>query len=342
MTRATKPANILDCLEAAYRLDLDGTAYVQNLVDAAVPLLDRGIGVLGYTYDASDPKNPVIDHSATSSRFEQRWLHQFYAEVAAAGLQSEDTPTGFHSWGHMTVGQATAVPQMRTFLPYFAIIGGARDAFAMNALDASGHGLWLGAPMRSTRKVSNEQFRLFGRLAAHLSAALRVRRVAGRSKPKAAAVLAPDGALLHAEREDESIVASRGELRRATLAFDQARTKKMRADVEMATRRWRPLVTSRWSLLDDFDTDGRRFVIAVENAPPTRAPRRDLSERELQVMTQAHLGHSDKVIAYELGLSNSTVRVLLHRAIHKLGATTRREAIARFEALLETPEKPKT
>lgn len=49
-------------------------------------------------------------------------------------------------------------------------------------------------------------------------------------------------------------------------------------------------------------------------------------------MTQASLGHSDKVIAYELGLSASTVRVLIHRAIRKLGATTRRDALARFEA----------
>ena len=76
----------------------------------------------------------------------------------------------------------------------------------------------------------------------------------------------------------------------------------MRSDVELATRRWKPLVASRWALIDEFDTDGRRFVVAVENAPPTCAARRDLSLREHQVMTQAHLGHIDKVIAYELGL----------------------------------------
>lgn len=56
----------------------------------------------------------------------------------------------------------------------------------------------------------------------------------------------------------------RDELRRATLAFDRARTKKMRADVELATKQWWPLVVSRWSLLDDFASDGRRFVVAVE------------------------------------------------------------------------------
>ena len=126
----------------------------------------------------------------------------------------------------------------------------------------------------------------------------------------------------------------RDELRRATRNFDHVRTRKMRSEVELATRRWRPLVAARWSLLDDFDSDGRRFVVAVENATPCRAIRTELSERERQVMTQAHLGRSDKEIAYELGLSTSTIRVLLHRAVRKLGATTRREALARFDALV--------
>ena len=179
--------------------------------------------------------------------------------------------------------------------------------------------------------MSSEQVRLFTRFAAHLTAAHRVRRNAGPRKPEAAAVLSPNGALLDAGG-GKGVAHARDELRRATLAFDEARTKK-RSDVETGTRRWRPLVTSRWSLLDDFDTDGRRFVVAVENSPPTRLPRTALSEREHQVMTQAHLGHTDKLIAYELGLAHATVRVLMHRAMRKLGASTRRDALARFDAL---------
>jgi DNA-binding CsgD family transcriptional regulator len=323
---------LLDCLAASYRLDLDDAAYVGHLVEVAAPLLDRGLGVMAYTYDARRPAHPVIDHFATSKRFDPGWLPKFYEAVEATGVDvgSPQHPTGFQAWGHLTCGQASAIPKMRPFLPLFAHIGGSRDAFALNALDASGRGLWLGAPLRSTAKVSPKRIMLFTRLAAHLTSALRIRRNAGSSKPRPAAVLAPSGALLHAE-EDEGVVEVREDLRRATLAFDQARTKKMRTDVELATRRWRPLVVSRWSLLDEFDSDGRRFVVAVENAPPTHAPRKQLSEREHQVMTQAHLGHSDKEIAYELGLSVSTVRVLFHRATTKLGATTRREALARFD-----------
>jgi len=330
----TNQASILDCLAAAYRLDLDDEAYVQNLVDEAAPLLDRGLGVLAYTYDARDPARPKVERSATSTRFEAKWLEQFYTAVDSDGVSGYYEPTGFHAWGHMTCGQASAVAGMRPFLPYFAIVGGARDAFAMNARDASDRGLWLGAPLPTTRKVSAEQLRLFTRFSAHLAAAMRLRRGARGVGRGADAVLSPEGSLLHAEPAAKPLHA-RADLRRAALAFDQARTRKMRGDAETATRRWRPLVASRWSLLDEFDSDGKRFVVAVENTPPTRAPRRELSAREHHVMTQAHLGHTDKVIAYELGLSHSTVRVLMHRAMRKLGVTTRREALALFDARVQ-------
>lgn len=327
-------ASLLDCLTAAYQVDLDGEAYVRNVVEKAAPLLDRGLGVMAYTYEIRDGGPPVIDHFVTSARFDPRWLERFYESVSAAGLDSHpENPAGFAAWGHLVCGQASAVPGMRPFLPHFARIGGARDTFAVNALDASGRGLWVGAPLRNTTKATVERVTLFTRFAAHLTAATRVRRNAA-ARPPAAAILSSGGELLDAAG-GEAVVDARQVLRRATLAFDEARTRKARADVAGATRRWRPLVESRWSLLDEFDTDGRRFVVAVENGPPTRPPRRDLSEREHQVMTQAHLGHSNKVIAYELGLSASTVRVLLHRAAKKLGVTSRSELLARFDALVK-------
>ena len=65
-------------------------------------------------------------------------------------------------------------------------------------------------------------------------------------------------------------------------------------------------------------------VIAQENSPRPTAPAK-LSEREQQVAALAALGRSNKVIAYELGISHSTVRVLLWRACSRVGARTRSE-----------------
>jgi len=147
----------------------------------------------------------------------------------------------------------------------------------------------------------------------------------------ASAVVSPSNVPLHAQA-DEGLIDPRDDLRRALLAFDQAGTNKNRG-VSVPIRRWQPLAGSSWSMLDEFEANGRRFVVAIESAPPTRPRRRDLSAREYQVLTQAHLGHSDKVIAHTLRLSHSTVRVLLHRAAKKLNASTRREALARFASL---------
>ncbi len=332
-------ARILDCLAAGYRLDLGDGEYVKLLLETAAPLLDRGLGTLGYTYDSSGPGDPVIDHFVPGGAFDPAWLPPFYEALAQTQLDGGPSqPMGYSVWGRLSAGQASQIPGMEPFMPLFAHIGGSRDSFAINALDASGRGLWLGAPLPTTEPFDAELVELLTRLAAHLTAAVRLRRGVKPSADSAAAVLSPGGQLLHAE-DVPAVEAAREELREATLAFDEARSQAMRSNVELGTRRWRPLVSSRWTLLDEFDSDGRRFVIAAENAPPTRAGRRDLSEREHQVLTQAHLGHSHKEIAYELGLADSTVRVLLHRAAQKLGATTREEAIERFEALLTSEAK---
>lgn len=318
---------VLDCLATGYRLDLDGSTYVKQLVERAAPLMDGGLGVLAYTYDASDGEARV-EHIAASDRFDFEWFRPFIAAIKNATGRARE-PVGFRAWRHMTSGQASRIPAMKALLPHFAHLGGACDTFAINALDASGRGLWIGAPLRSTARIASGRMALGSRLAAHLTAAVRLRRG---PVTKRAAVLAPGGEMLHAEA-DATIVASRDVLRHATLEFDRARSKQRRSDVDASTRRWRPLVSSRWSLLDDFDTDGRRFVVAVENRPPTRPLTTELSEREQQVVTHAHLGRTNKEIAYELGLAASTVRVLLHRAAVKMGVETREELIAKLDAM---------
>src|SRR5262249_19060843 len=84
---------------------------------------------------------------------------------------------------------------------------------------------------------------------------------------------------------------------------------------------------ARWTLVDEFDCLGRRYVLARRNDPRVAAPTA-LTPREQQAVGWARLGHSNKLIAYEMGISASTVRVLLHRAAARLGVRTREELIA--------------
>ena len=90
-----------------------------------------------------------------------------------------------------------------------------------------------------------------------------------------------------------------------------------------------PSVASR----DHGEPFERRYVVARENSAYPEAVA-DLSPRERQAIALVSLGHSTRVAAYELGLAETTVRVLLMRAVRKLGARTRAEAIARFRESL--------
>jgi DNA-binding CsgD family transcriptional regulator len=120
-------------------------------------------------------------------------------------------------------------------------------------------------------------------------------------------------------------------MRDAAVAIDRARGKLRRVDVDEALGEWKGLVDGRWSLVDKFDRDGKRFVLARRNEPGVRTLS-PLSDRERQVVAYVALGHSNKLIAYELGIADSTVRVLVARAARKLGARTREELATRAEA----------
>jgi len=63
--------------------------------------------------------------------------------------------------------------------------------------------------------------------------------------------------------------------------------------------------------------------------PPERprGPLERLTARERDVVARALRGCANKVIAYDLGLAHSTVRVLMARAAIKLGAHSREELL---------------
>jgi DNA-binding NarL/FixJ family response regulator len=52
-------------------------------------------------------------------------------------------------------------------------------------------------------------------------------------------------------------------------------------------------------------------------------PRRPLSPRERQILDLVRSGHTQKEVAYRLGRSDATVRVLYARAMRKLGRPKR-------------------
>jgi DNA-binding CsgD family transcriptional regulator/GAF domain-containing protein len=88
-----------------------------------------------------------------------------------------------------------------------------------------------------------------------------------------------------------------------------------------AKQLWRSLA-ARTAPLDCFDEGGRRYVLLAPSGPAARcAP--TLTARERQILTLLAAGESDKAIAFELGVSPSTVSTHLSAVRRKLGVRTR-------------------
>ena len=99
-------------------------------------------------------------------------------------------------------------------------------------------------------------------------------------------------------------------LGRAARAMLQVRRR--RAGSGDPTSGWRPRIAGRWTLVDAFSRRGQRFIVARENEAP--APGLEaLTNREQQVVASAISGRSNKEIAYDLGISSNTARVLRPR-----------------------------
>jgi DNA-binding NarL/FixJ family response regulator len=114
----------------------------------------------------------------------------------------------------------------------------------------------------------------------------------------------------------------RAALRARAICIDRLRRA---ADVDGAPGAWRGMIDGRWSVVDVFEADGRRFFIARENT--AEATRSALTAQEHQVLVLVCEGRTNKYIEYELGLPPPRVSAMVRALSDKLGATHRAELI---------------
>jgi DNA-binding CsgD family transcriptional regulator len=201
------------------------------------------------------------------------------------------------------------------------------DMITLNSVDAAGRGCMVGLPTKDLVRGHRSSSVLWARVSAHIATGLRLRRklaamqTPAESVAAADAILTPGGHVEHALGSATSQTA-RDSLKAGARAIERARGPLRRRDPSEAIEVWRGLVSGLWSLVDHFDTDGRRYLVAHRNDATTVDPRA-LTERERQVVAYADLGQSNKLIAYQLGLSASTVAVHLGRAREKMRGVSR-------------------
>jgi DNA-binding CsgD family transcriptional regulator len=328
----TTSKDVLGVVETAYRLDQSDDAWLESLVTEMQPLLDVGGGIGGFYFDAGkssglDFTKPVILGAPAATRIALSTAMRLLPSkmVKQAFVDSPWMSTASEVFG---LGE-----RLRDFFlaRQFGHQFGCYDILGFKVADPNGQGLFVMVSLPDITTVSPRETHIWGMCAAHVGAALRLRRaLVSNGLEGAEAVLEPNGAVSHAE-EGAKTPGARDELRRAVLSSEKARGAMRRTDPVDALELWQALVAGRWSLVEHFDTDGHRYIVARRNDPNVRDPR-GLSLRERQVVAFAALGHPSKLIGYELGLAPSTVSKHLTSAMRKLGVRTHAELMLTVSA----------
>jgi DNA-binding CsgD family transcriptional regulator len=325
---------VLSIVEAAYAIDAPSEVWASNLLQTAERAVGGGMG--GFTCEFALQKHVAV--------------HFDPASVISAGVPDEMLATIFS-------GLASSPPEwllthLRRQGPPVCVLTseadahlklgyrrelaarGVHDGVNIVAIDLNNQGflLSLGVP-RSFRMDSGTRRGLTS-AATHILAAIRLRtrlglgRRGSPSRPVAEqspeAVLSAEGSLLHAQGE-ATLATARRALHRAAQQVEYAR-RSMRDQPAQAVDRWKGLVAARWTILDHFDEGGNRYIVAQENRPRATGPDA-LTETERTVVSYVARGFSTKEAAYALGVSDTTVRVLLMRAARRCQATTRKQLL---------------
>lgn len=311
----------LEVVERAYRLDGPFEDWLAGLCSTAAPRFDHGFGVAAGVLEPGPAGGMRLSSTfATNGAMPSPVLH---AMLAINRELSPPEGDAYRRAAPLATAGKVYEEAFRIRLgeraPYRAAHElGVRDWLVAQSVDPDGSGVGIFSPLPGPQSIDPREVALWGCALAHARAGLRLRTAL---EPADDAVLSPDGRVLHAEG-DATRGGVREALRRSARDIDRARSGAGRRDPEAALASWKALVAGRWSLVDRFDHDGRRYLVARRNEP--RVGRAQLlSERERQVAAHAAVGHSNKEIAYALGLSPSTVSSHLMRAIRRLGCGDR-------------------
>jgi DNA-binding CsgD family transcriptional regulator len=297
------PPDPVAVIETFYRQGTRDPEWLGKVAAKLLPLLDfQQMGIVGILYHCPDPSQFTPSHILLCD-VPKEMERAIFASVSS--FTPEYIAESFLNRG-CCLGSS-----VRGWNAISAVQAGIMvEGIQLNVIEPDGYGCYFFSGMRAPVRgasMSDDWYLMLTRLQRHLAASHRLRRRHANlegSPTDADAVLDPGGCVRHAE--------------------DIAKEPASRA-------------AERWTLAEHFESDGKRFVLAMDNRPALPSLEL-LSERESEVVLRALSGQDNKAIAHGLALAPSTVRVLLARAASKLKVGSRRELLAKARALgLATP-----
>ncbi|MCU0696577.1 MAG: LuxR C-terminal-related transcriptional regulator [Myxococcaceae bacterium] len=315
-------------VERAYDLSAEDDTWLDGVHEAARPLFDRGFGMTIGTWRMQGSTFTELGHQRGSAL---PGVHEALS-VMVQRLPPDVLARHYGPAASDFIGSVDDIwPEARQVLiDEFTRCGvrGAQDSFGMLVMGTPGQsGMVLNAVSPTTVTLTTRERSRLKRLAAHLSAGLRLRLSIGDGLRHPVAVVSPEGVVAHAEGEARS-TSAREALVLAAKAIETSRGRLRRTSPEEALLLWKGLVSGRWTLVDWVDTDQRRYLVAYEN-PLSMRDVRALTARERDVAECLVQGRSSSEMAYVLGLSLGTISRLSRDVLRKLGVK-RRTDLARL------------
>jgi DNA-binding NarL/FixJ family response regulator len=346
----------MSLLDAAYDVEADDARWLETVCERSRPLIESaGAGVHAFFVDLTTT-TPVLSapllrggDRAWQKEWPAAWWKRFMLALDAKALGAL---MSFAPVSHATdlyMAARLQVPTLNELLQREKLFARNRpqldngfaypDSLNLVAVDAGGKGLALVANRREAALAppTQHQRTVLGSLCAHLASAARLRRRLRGDQSlldQADAVVDARGKLVHLAPDDEA--GAKRAVVEAAPQLDLLRkaSSKRRPDAAETLSLWRALYAGRYSVLDVFSRDGKRYVVARRNAPRSPEAAAGLTEKELAVLALFARGHARDQIAYELGLSPTTVLSRLASTKQKLATDTREELLARGRALL--------
>lgn len=294
------PTNVV---EALYRTDLAGSAWLENVMQGIQPLLDpTHRGVHGEFYRCPDPLSFAPEHAPLLLGFDDGLRVVF--DEGMQNLSEEFVGGTFLASGVVRGATVEGWSDISTVRDGGFRALGLVDVLNIVTVEPDGTGCGISNFRAAPAVLEKSERHMIGALYRHFTAAHRLQpKLHGqRPSPELADAIVDANGRVHHVRCGAIDPARLEALKIAAGKAEESRGRRRRQDPHGALDAWESLVEGRWTFVDHFDLDGRRYLLALENAAK-RTGFELLSPRERDVVENALRGSDNKLIAYDLGIS---------------------------------------
>lgn len=227
---SSRRADWVSLVEESYTLEDTDSVWLKRVLDRASPILARGSGPVGWTFNCTPTSFSLGSFSEGTSKA------LIYAARMSHALSTEKSLDLTYRTGVVIATASELVfPRLPDMHKMFMKLlrGRVQDLLVINCQSGVSSGVSIGMLLKETSRATEEERRRWPKIAAHVGAAIRLRSKAAAltvDSPEVEAVFDSDGSL-HDARGSAKDNDARENLRETVRRVEQSRTHAGRTEV---------------------------------------------------------------------------------------------------------------